>query len=337
MAEQIVIKRCTKETKEQLKEYWQKKAGRLGRLLRSFAEDQRHLCLTLDNNGGRFEGTLVLKLPTGNLRAGHAGENGHYVIDLLVDKMTKEIKKHKGKIRHDDLYRRKSRRENLKKIVPLLEDEKHRIDKNNFFTLLTPVLRQLEETARHEIIIAQLQSNILPGELTVQDVLDDVLLRAWEQFEDYNNKESLDSWVTKLLHQVIDEKIKDRLSELSIYEELAASDPRYTADSSWVCENEPFWEEPVNITINEIFPDEDTLEPWQAMDAEEQLRWLLAHLSTLPVMERRAFTLYFREGLSEEEIAMMQDRSVEEVKANIQNVSDLLVERFKQFDREQDS
>ena len=85
----------------------------------------------------------------------------------------------------------------------------------------------------------------------------------------------------------------------------------------WVTENEPAWEEELTVSVDDLFPSEDALEPWQWLEAEELMRWLLSWLSTQPALQRRAFVLNVLEGLSEEEIAMLQGRHVQQVREDI--------------------
>lgn len=334
MSEQIVIKRCNEQEEQKLRAYWQKKLPRIERLLKNYRPDQRHICLTIERGGGHYEGRLVIKLPTGDVAAKYTDKHVHSVIDEVVDTIVNEIKKHKEKVRRDDLYKRKTRRQQLDELIPTLLSQKEKKDKETFFSLLRPLLRQLEQSVRHEIVIAQLQGILSPGEVTVSDVMDEVLVKAWDEFENRPKEMPLENWVTQLMHHVLDSKIEGKSTELSVVEDLAAEDPRYTAEVGWVTENEPAWEEELAVSVDDLFPSEDALEPWQWLEAEELMRWLLSRLSTQPALQRRAFVLNVLEGLSEEEIAMLQGRHVQQVREDIKNARQLLWEQFQKLKRE---
>ena len=121
-----------------------------------------------------------------------------------MDKLRAEIRQHKERLRHEEVHHRRCRRErDFATAEPHLTALHHERDRDVFFDLLRPLLRNLRDHARRELIIAQLEGDILPGELTVSDLLDEVLLRAWDEWNDRPRTQRLDRWLVRLLHEIL--------------------------------------------------------------------------------------------------------------------------------------
>jgi phosphoglycolate phosphatase-like HAD superfamily hydrolase len=147
MARDIRIRECSTGVSEDIASYWEQKLPRIERLLTRFAADQRQLRLSFACGETGYTSLARLVLPTGTLlvRTDPPALEHRAAIDQLVDKLTAEIRRHKERLRHEDVHHRRRRR---------------------------------------ELIIAQLEGDIPPGELTVSDLLDEVLLRAWDEWND---------------------------------------------------------------------------------------------------------------------------------------------------------
>jgi len=322
MSQHMVFHNCSSWQKDAIHAHWLQKVSRIDRLLGRFPEDQRELRLTIKRNSDRFDVRAVLVLPTGTLAAEVSAQEDYDAIDAVADKLVAELRRHKRLIRHDDLYRRKRRRrEAFRRAAVSLESDVAKPDEETFFEMLHPLMARLRGHAHHELIVAQLQGRITPGQLTIEDVLDEAILRAWTQFEAKDPNEPLEVWLVRFLHEVLDEQTSGVPTAISIDDEIDAGDPRYGADLSPTAEDdEPYWEEPYTATFDDVLPDRHPSEPWQELEAVEQVQWVLAQLSRLPHRRRRAFTLYVLDGWDPDEIAMIQGRSVEEVRADIEAV-----------------
>jgi len=111
MAEQLLLHDCPSSLKEAVREYWQRKARRIERLLHPVPPDQQHLRLAVRWQNDRWDVRLVLILPTGTLVADVAAGAHEWraAIDRAAHKLAGEIRRHKQRLRHEDVYRRKAR------------------------------------------------------------------------------------------------------------------------------------------------------------------------------------------------------------------------------------
>jgi RNA polymerase sigma factor (sigma-70 family) len=171
-----------------------------------------------------------------------------------------------------------------------------------------------------------MQERIRRRQITVEDVRDEVILRAWAQLAHKDPTEPMEVWLTRLVHEVLDEQIANRPA-VSIDREVDETDSPPDAEAAEVTDIELLVEEPPPVRLNDILPNDSAPEPWQELDIQDQMRWVLTQLSTLPHVQRRAFTLHLLDGWDPDEIAMIQGRSAQEVREDIQAVQQLLRDR----------
>jgi len=334
MAEHLIFHDCADEVIRVISDYWTRKTPRLERLLQHFPDDQRHTRLYVRRHPKRYEAHVALRLPTGTLVAEADAKDYLEALDVVSDRLAAEIRRHKEVIRRAGAYRRRRPRSAVvaDASVPLAAHRRARA-RAAFLAQLRPVLMTLRDHAHRELVLAQLQHEIKPGDLTTSDLLDETAALAWERFDDRPPGRPLDQWLVELLHEVLDARAREPVAAVSLEDRLPPGGSRIEADNAWVVENEPFWDEPAWLTLDEVLPSDKAPAPWQELAAEEQRRWSLRRLSELPRRPRRAFSLCAMEGWDEQEEAMLQQRSVEEVRADMEAVRQFLREQIEKFDR----
>ncbi|HIK30217.1 MAG TPA: HPF/RaiA family ribosome-associated protein [Oscillatoriales cyanobacterium M4454_W2019_049] len=332
MKQHIIFHQFPETQKDAFRAYWADKQPRIERLLSRYPDDQRHLRLSVWSNEKGSLVRAVLTLSTGTLVA----QSREYTptwqaaIDEMSERLAKEIRRHKGRLQqHKVHHHRDLNRTSLEAAGKFLEENAARGDRNAFFDLLRPLLRNLKHQARRELIFAQLEGKLMPHEMSVADLLDEVILRAWEQFDSRPVDQSLDQWLSQLTHDIIDEKSIESAPINYLSTPVPSEDERYEADDGWVIENEPFWGNPTPLTLNDVLPDHEIPEPWQELDVLETERWILDRLGSLPKAQRRAFTLHVLEGWDTAEIAMLQRRSIPEVETDIQATREFLIQQLQ--------
>ena len=332
MPEHVVFHGVTDAAKADIRAYWDRKWKRLERLLRPFPPDQRHLRLSIRSHAPYYDVRAVLLLSTGTLVANGRSHRPdfHEAIDSVADRLAEEIRRHKGLLRNDYLCHRKRRRQrDLIGIRAAIEEHFAKRDRQAFGELLRPALRGLQDHAQRELVIAQLEGRVRPNDVTVSDVIDEVVARAYEQFAE-RPLGPLDRWLVRLLHEVVDAHAMESPVGESLEQVIPADDHRFRVDSGWVLENEPFWTDVEPLTLEQVLPAEDAPEPWQQLAAEEQRQEILKLLQSMPRQQHRTFTLHALDGWDADEIAMIQGRCVEEVRRDIEGASRFLQERLTQ-------
>jgi DNA-directed RNA polymerase specialized sigma24 family protein/ribosome-associated translation inhibitor RaiA len=329
MSEHMIFQNCSAWQKDTIRSYWSQKLARIHRLLQHFPEDQREFRLTIRRRFDRFEVRAVLLLPTGTLVAESSAQMDNDAIDAVADKLAMEIRRHRHRIRHDDSHHRKRHRNNtIRHPAVLLESDIREPDRETFFEMLRPLMDRLSSHVHHELIMAQMQGRTQRRQLTVEDIRDEVILRAWMQLNDKDPTEPLDVWLMRLLHEVLDEQIPQVPAEVSIDREIDENDLDHEVETDEVTDSELLIEEPPVVTLDSLLPNHRASEPWQKLDLQDRMRWVLTQLSALPHVQRRAFTLHLLDGWDPDEIAMIQGRSSTDVREDIKEVQELLRSRL---------
>jgi RNA polymerase sigma factor (sigma-70 family) len=333
MAQHFIFHDCSSTIKERIRDYWAQKQRRIDRLLQSFPPSQRHLRLSIDRQPNGYQVRAVLTLPTGTLVAQSKSSFETYqaAIDQVADILAEEIRRHKEQIRHDDSYRRKRQRQkDFATASQFLEQDIRQQNKESFFELLRPILRNLRNHARRELIFAQLDGKLAANEMTVSDLLDEAIVRAWERLDRRPPQQPLDQWIGGLMHEILDELETKEIPAISLEATIPEDDPCFQVASGWILENEPFWGSLDPLTLEDILPQHEVEEPWDAYSMSEKECWLFAQLAKLPKLQRRALMLYLLEGWEIEEIAMLQQRTPEAVRADIEAAQAVLKDQLWQ-------
>lgn len=326
-----VFNGCDELVKTSLESYWSKKLARLEKLLVPYRPDLQDLRLTIyrhEQSPQRawYEGRAVIHLPTGTLVAQSNDKEPQAVVDRLADTLAREIKRHKEHVRKDYVFKRKERaRADLGAAGPLLERDREVGHREDFFRLLQPLLGFLRDHASRELRILELEGTVPRGEVTATEVLDEVLCRAWERFAERPKHLGLDLWLTDLLHEVLETWVKQ---ESRPHVSLAEHAPEGTVS----VDEQEWWAALLgyddSFTLEDLVPGSEGTEAWDELAAEEQRERLLSLVAELPNPQRQAFLLHALEDYDPAEIAMLQDRTESQVKADIAAARRTLQERL---------
>jgi RNA polymerase sigma factor (sigma-70 family) len=327
----LVLLGCDGPMKASLESYWSKKLPRLEKLLAPYRPDLQDVRLTIhrhQQNPQRawYEGRAVVHLPTGTLAAEANDKEPRAVVDRLADTLAGEIKRHKERVRKDYVFKRKERaRADLSAAGPLLERDREVGRREDFFELLRPLLGFLRDHARRELRILELEGVLHRNEVDAAEVLDEVLIRAWERFADRPKHLALDLWLTYLLHEVLDTWAKQEPRPHASLAERAPEEAVSVGEQEWWAALLGYDD---SFTLEDLLPGSEGTEAWDVLASEEQRRQLLSLTAELPRLQRQAFLLHALEDYDPAEIAMLQDRPESQVKADIEAARKTLKERL---------
>lgn len=335
MTESVVTKQCPAAISDDVKSYWQAKLPRIERLLGGIPEEQRQLRLNFECDQSPYEAWAVLTLPTGTLvaRSDPIYHNAHEAIDQVADRLATEIRRHKEFVFREYHYHRKERRRrDLTALEPRLSALRRKGDRKPFEELLRLHLQQIGDEARRELIMAQLEGRVRPGELTVDELLEETIARAWDDWHRRPRDQPLDLWLIGLLHDVLDEKNAAAQGDRGQTAGTpgADSDRPSAAEHEWALEDNPYWPFVDPLARDDVLPDEKTVGPSPELADDETRGLILSELRRFPREQRRAFTLHALDAWTIEEVARRQGRSPDEVRADIESVRAALRQRLTQ-------
>jgi RNA polymerase sigma factor (sigma-70 family) len=342
MSNHLVFYGIDDAAKADLEKYWtRKKLRRINKLLAPYRSDRRDLWLTvtLHPDGPSpewYEARAVLHLPTGTLTAEADEKDPALVLDQVADTLAAKIERHNKRVRRDAVRKRKARqRSDLRAFVPLLQRDVENGRREDFLRLLRPLVGFLRDHARRELRILELEESLHRREATVDDLLDEVLSRAWERFARRPQHLPLDAWLTNLLHETLEQwRKQEPRPHVSLEETPDAATPndvppleakQQKEEKEWWDEMPPFEETPM---LEDLLPGSEETGAWEQVEAEEQRDRLMSLLAELPATQRQAFLLYALEDYDPAEIAMLQDRPESEVKPDVEAARQMLRDRL---------
>jgi RNA polymerase sigma factor (sigma-70 family) len=205
----------------------------------------------------------------------------------------------------------------------------------DFFELVVPKLGPLRAYLKRRLRIAYVWGVIRPGLLNSQDLLDEVVVEAYERFAAKPQNLSLEEWLYQIANKVLDKYLKEtefeqknRVSIERIKEkELSQLDEHMTANA----EGKPMLTkdlDPNDYPRSSFTPPgaEDPREFPEGDEAEfiarhrRDLLTIVRTLATLPVEERVVFELIGVEGLSPKGVSLITgvpERKVKEIAARV--------------------
>ena len=312
---------CGETLKGEIQCYAQKKLTRIERLLSRFRPSLKELAITVYHHrqasGDHFEARAVLHLPTGTLAAQELSDTWRGAIDLVLDELANQVRRHKEKLRGDWVYKRKRRqREEMSAAGPLLTRDREQSRRKTFYQLLAPMLRTVESHARRELRLMELEGRVRAGEFGVVDVVDEVLLRAWQQYNERPRHLELDAWLMRILHHVLAQLGKEP-PKASLEEPVPWEEPRKDEEDIGYAEAELH-------TLADLVTDEQQATAWERIDADEQRKVVEQELLRLEPRQRETLMAHVLDGFDTTEIAMIQDRDEKEVMADLQNAREAL-------------
>jgi len=316
---------------------WHHTLRRLERLIRRVPFDQRALRVRLRRHGERHEARAVLVLPTDTLVGNGESSDPDRALAEAVDWLALELRRRNELARREGLdHRRSTRQRDFAAATGYLVIDHARAEDSAFIDLARPLLRSVRDHAHRELVAAQLHGSIDSGAVTVSDVLDAVLVRAWSRFAERPSDRGLDEWFVALVHDIIDEYSSEYASERGPRQSARSTAPtesddagsaRYAAGPGWLAEGEPYWGAPSPLAVDELLPGTEPSEILLGLGPAAEDRVLLDLLSDMPRAQRRAFTLSALEGYTDDEIARLQERTAAEVRADIAGARDRLRDR----------
>jgi RNA polymerase sigma factor (sigma-70 family) len=322
-----VFNGCSALTEQGLTAYWAKKSRRLERLLAHFPGERTNLTFTVHAHSEPtyYEIRAALSLPTGTLVAEREAADERAALDGVTDVLVGEVKRHKERLRRDYLYQRRRRnRENLSAAGPLVGADAAKGRRQAFFHLLRPLLQSLRAHAGREIRIMELDGVLPDGEVTSDDLVHEVLVRAWDVYDARPMNRPLELWLTELLHDCLDRLTKAHFATyLSELRARAAASPPDDDAEEWQ-DDFGYTDSP---TLEDLLPGYDAGTPWDRLEINEQASRVMNLLRELPDSQRQALTLHTMEGFDLAEIAMIQDRSEPAVAADLEAARQFLREK----------
>lgn len=302
------------------------------------------------SQGGRIihHLTLSLQLSDHPVVVHKSGPDAAGLVDESVKALKKELQRTASRIRKDQLNRRRgSVREAFSTFlqeVPSLPSvngsavKREDMETNPFFARLRPLLGPLHSYSRDQLDAAQAASELPDNYLSPDDLVDQAVLRVLEDGKAaLRDAQTLEQQLYRYVDEILAEEVSQRQpgvgGQFLSLEQEAPEDQRRDlgADATEVEENE-YYQPWAMLRLEDVLIDDRAEEPGHMLSESEERRLLLKHLGGFHSKARSAFYLNRVEGFETYEIAMIQNREEDVVKADIEACVRTLQSGWNQVD-----
>ncbi len=300
---------------------------RLERELSVFPSRGTHLNCALRPGGDRPVGvTLTLDVRDKRLRSFGEDPSPVMATRKAFDKLRRSLAEHVSERRREEFWGRTSRD---KGAGGLQSPQPH--NRRQAASLIDLHLESLYNFARREVAYRQAVGDIVEGDLSPEEVVDEVALSAIEQFDERPGSLDFDRWLMQLALDLIERRAneikEEREGALRLEEDVPETPPEEEVAHAGE-EVFEFFQPDEDLRLEDLIEDRRVPTPEEVLERRDLQRYVESALAQLPRRWREAFVLYSVEGLSLEETARVMRRAVEEVRHWVELTRALLRERL---------
>ena len=184
--------------------------------------------------------------------------------------------------------------------------------RGKFLSLARRNLRALYRFARHELAYRRNAGDVLGDEIAVEDVVDAVMLRAWNEFSAEPKRRRSAGWWVRLATEWLDGETARLGAERETtrhFEEDVPETPPAEEVSTLGEEILYFYQPDEDLKLEDLIPDLETEDPEVVAESDEVRDQVRAALVEMPAEWRRALLLHLTEDLGPAELADALGRS----------------------------
>ncbi len=301
----------------------ERKIQKLEKMLEKFDPDMVKLRIKFEKHSKREEYNvdIILDLPNKTLRASKRADKLSKAANEAFNSLFREVKKFKAFLRHEPDYKRKIRptyKEMLLKTSTPEETQELYLD------FIEKHFQRFYNFAYREIRNRIYQGLLKPGELMVQDVLDEAILKISEEVEPNFNEKEVREKIYRTIESIIKRKVKEiRFRRVPLEKTVEVHD----LDT----ELYEYYQPDDVVKIEDVIPDPNSPEPEDWYEEEEIEETVDRVISLLPNRWRQALQLVEMEGFTPEEVSMIQGVPPEVVKQEVENAKQYIREKLQDY------
>jgi RNA polymerase sigma factor (sigma-70 family) len=193
-------------------------------------------------------------------------------------------------------------------------------EQNNREVFFKSAIRQLDrlyEFVRHQLAYLESVGDLMPGELSAEDVADAAMLRASREFAKQPAEREVGSWLIDLAQQQLEREVKKLKAERNRTVHIEKPIPETPPAEEVVTLGDEildFYEPDQALKLEDVFPDVDVSSPEDFVAAEEELlQCINAALAAMPKEWSRALHLHHSGGLTLKELGEVLQKNEPEI------------------------
>jgi DNA-directed RNA polymerase specialized sigma24 family protein len=272
-----------------------------------------------------------LRLPRKDILVAHGeGADIHAALHAAEDRLLREVKTHKERLRGQAEYRRKLRRARLRK----LKATQAALPAEIMATAragIEPLLPQVERVVRRELEYLRASAELPAQDPTVQDVVDEAVLTVIAQAQPDRSAEALLRELLRQAIKVLDAEVAARRRRGAVLSLEASPEPDASDQAEAMVEEEiyEFYQPDEALRLSDVVPDEAATAPATATEDGERDH-ALGILLGLPILWRRAWMLAELEELAVADIADILELELARAERLLEQARDFVREHLQQ-------
>jgi RNA polymerase sigma factor (sigma-70 family) len=203
--------------------------------------------------------------------------------------------------------------------------------REKFFAMFRRQLGTLYRFVRHELAYRRNAGDLIGNELSPEDVVDAVVLRAFPEYVRDPPRRRAAGWLIRLAQEQIDSEVRrlesERETDVHVEDDVPETAPQEEVTTLGE-EILYFYQPDEDLKLEDLIPELDTTTPEEDAQAHERRVVVRATLEQMPADERRAFLLRRMEGLSMAELAEAIGRPRREVERLVEEAQNRVRRRL---------
>jgi RNA polymerase sigma factor (sigma-70 family) len=261
-----------------------------------------------------YKVAATLDVPGRSIAAKQEEYDATAAVRQVLAELERQFDEHKARARGEHIWKRVARRQEIRQKAsgPHIAEPDH----SAFFELVNPHLSALHDFVKHVINFAEARGDLMPDQLTHDDVVDEALVRADNHFINDRPHRDVRAWLIELAEQHIQREIRhtkwERQHTISVGSDIPETPPMEEV-STMGEEVLDFYQPDADLKLEDIVPSLAVESPEEDVEREELRECMREALSTMPRPWRRAVLAYHVEGLTGPELAQAVTRPEPEV------------------------
>jgi RNA polymerase sigma factor (sigma-70 family) len=308
---------------------FQHQLQKLQRRLHIFKPDLVNFHAIVEQENSRSASTSMnLRLPSGQMAAQKSGENALAAVKSAFADLMSQVTKHKEVLRGHWTRKsaRRSGREHMAEPVPAktptakpvvthaIAPKTDGAALSSIETWVSANLPKLEDFVDRELEFQVNAERIREGQITREEVIDEVIVSALSQEDGKTQLLSLESWFHRLAVEAIRRLIMSNADTANISLDAPAGIQNVTGSDENVLQ---YHQPDDSLPEESIIRDRSVRTPEEIMAGDEMVAQLDMVLREVRTHDREAFVLYTLEGFTVDEISRLAGRPADQIRESI--------------------
>ncbi|BCO08007.1 hypothetical protein GF1_03830 [Desulfolithobacter dissulfuricans] len=313
MLHQVSYRNIDKQEKKKLKELVAELVQDLDEKLGSLARKNPSLHGAIQKHGSQqlYRIGLSLHVPGKTLATQEEGDEAENVIRKGFKELERLVARQKSLMKNEHLWKRKQRRRELKTAPLTTADNQELVTRpQSWFATIEPCLNDLYRLARREITYLQASGDLLPSDITPEELVDTVVVLSFEKQNEKPESMEIKPWLYKLALTQLEEEIRksrDSRETLHLEERVTTHEGATSDDESWLYD---FYQPDEVLSLEDLIAYPGDLSPEEITTLTEEQKHAQPALATMPRIWRQALWFLQGEKIDPEQVALILDTPV---------------------------